>query len=478
MKNFTQKIITLFVTVFVMSSVLIAQSTHIISTSPYNIFYPAYLDVFPGDTIRFEYDGMSYPHTTTSTNIPLGAIPWDAELSFENSSFDIVLTVVGVYDYVCTPHIEMGMVGEITVLTDEVEHDIIGNWLVDSADMSIIAALDEETIEYIEMMAIFLTPEEFLEEFGFEMPTTDEEWAYLAENGIPFTMPNVEVGLYVISFSDNYMTFYTDDGPMMLSYEFTNDTTITILSPPEDFPFTEFNILNLSNTSLNLSSSGFIIDEDGVTEETTMVFYCSSIEELIFGCIDDLALNFNSDANIDDGSCEYPYLCASNELLLTMYDDEEDGWEGSQLVINGQEYSLDDGYMGVACINIADCYIFSTIEGDYMDEATWMLSNENEEVINEGGLPYNMNDVDNDLVCDELDNCSEVYNPDQLDTDNNQIGDACDYEDGLGIGETANDYINIVKMIDVLGQEHLVHKSGQILFYIYENGKVQKRLKH
>ena len=36
----------------------------------------------------------------------------------------------------------------------------------------------------------------------------------------------------------------------------------------------------------------------------------------------------NADANTEDGSCEYPYLCASNQLLLTMYAVEEDGWEG------------------------------------------------------------------------------------------------------------------------------------------------------
>jgi hypothetical protein len=107
----------------------------------------------------------------------------------------------------------------------------------------------------------------------------------------------------------------------------------TILSSPEYFPFNEFNIFNLSNTSLNISASGVI--PDGVIEETTIVFYCSSIPELIFGCTDDLALNFNSDVYIDDSSCVYTYLCALNVLLLKMYDDDDS--KGSQLVINGQE---------------------------------------------------------------------------------------------------------------------------------------------
>ncbi|GIR11769.1 MAG: hypothetical protein CM15mP23_03440 [Cryomorphaceae bacterium] len=32
---------------------------------------------------------------------------------------------------------------------------------------------------------------------------------------------------------------------------------------------------------------------------------CSNIPEYIAGCTDDNAINYNSDANIDDGSCEY-----------------------------------------------------------------------------------------------------------------------------------------------------------------------------
>ena len=36
---------------------------------------------------------------------------------------------------------------------------------------------------------------------------------------------------------------------------------------------------------------------------------------------------------------------------------------------------------------------------------------------------------------------------------------------------------NLLKMIDVLGREHIEHKEGMILFYIYENGKVIKRMK-
>ncbi|OGY79433.1 MAG: hypothetical protein A3B74_01175 [Candidatus Kerfeldbacteria bacterium RIFCSPHIGHO2_02_FULL_42_14] len=40
------------------------------------------------------------------------------------------------------------------------------------------------------------------------------------------------------------------------------------------------------------------------------------------------------------------------------------------------------------------------------------------------------NDVDNDKVCDSIDNCPNVANPDQNDRDGDRVGDACDTIDG------------------------------------------------
>ena len=87
-------------------------------------------------------------------------------------------------------------------------------------------------------------------------------------------------------------------------------------------------------------------------------------------------------------------------------------------------------------------------------------------------------DMDLDEVCDEEDNCIEVSNPDQVDSDNDGEGDACDYDDGIGIDEVEEETPILLKMIDVLGREHKEHKKGMLLFYIYENGKVKKRVIH
>lgn len=53
------------------------------------------------------------------------------------------------------------------------------------------------------------------------------------------------------------------------------------------------------------------------------------------------------------------------------------------------------------------------------------------------------NDIDNDSVCGNVDNCPTVYNPDQNDTNSNGIGDACDLC-GMVINESYNLTIDMV----------------------------------
>jgi plastocyanin len=75
-------------------------------------FNPNSLNVTVGDTIKWVNTAGS--HTTTSSNIPSGAATWDANLNSSTPTFLYKVTVAGTYDYVCTPHISMGMVGSFT----------------------------------------------------------------------------------------------------------------------------------------------------------------------------------------------------------------------------------------------------------------------------------------------------------------------------------------------------------------------------
>ena len=80
-----------------------------------------------------------------------------------------------------------------------------------------------------------------------------------------------------------------------------------------------------------------------------------------------------------------------------------------------------------------------------------------------------LNDIDIDGICDELDNCSDEFNPDQEDFDFDNIGDACD---GLNLEEKGITG-NLIKIIDLLGRDTYTGRS--ILLYIYDNGNIERK---
>lgn len=75
-------------------------------------FSPANLQVSVGDIVRWVW--TSGTHTTTSKSIPANARTWDSPLTTTIRSFDYTVTEAGTYQYVCTPHESVGMVGQFT----------------------------------------------------------------------------------------------------------------------------------------------------------------------------------------------------------------------------------------------------------------------------------------------------------------------------------------------------------------------------
>ena len=58
------------------------------------------------------------------------------------------------------------------------------------------------------------------------------------------------------------------------------------------------------------------------------------------------------------------------------------------------------------------------------------------------------------------------------------VCDEVDYDDGIGIQEVSDDHVTLIKMIDILGKTKKEHKNGTFLFYIYNNGTVEKIMKY
>ena len=85
----------------------------------YYEFVPASITIQLGDTLQWEPFAGLLPmmlHTITSDNIPSGAAPFDQVWQMPaDTFFQYIPQVAGLYQYVCTPHIPMGMIGEFTV---------------------------------------------------------------------------------------------------------------------------------------------------------------------------------------------------------------------------------------------------------------------------------------------------------------------------------------------------------------------------
>ena len=71
-----------------------------------------------GDTVQWlPLDIPMMMHTITSTNIPSGAASFDVIWQAPaDTFFQYVPQVTGLYEYMCTPHDTLGMVGSIIVL--------------------------------------------------------------------------------------------------------------------------------------------------------------------------------------------------------------------------------------------------------------------------------------------------------------------------------------------------------------------------
>lgn len=76
------------------------------------VYEPAYLNIAPGDTVRFIPTQPSHNAATIDGMIPARAQPFKSRI---NQPFEVVLTEPGAYGIKCSPHVAMGMVMLIEV---------------------------------------------------------------------------------------------------------------------------------------------------------------------------------------------------------------------------------------------------------------------------------------------------------------------------------------------------------------------------
>lgn len=79
-----------------------------------NYFDPVGLAVEPGTTVRFAIAAGAHSATAYENRIPAGATAFDSGV-ISSGSFEFTFETPGTYDYYCTPHRGVGMVGRIVV---------------------------------------------------------------------------------------------------------------------------------------------------------------------------------------------------------------------------------------------------------------------------------------------------------------------------------------------------------------------------
>ena len=114
-------------------------------------FLPANVTMDLGDTIEWrKLDDPTMTHTITSATIPNGAAAFDQVWQMPaDTFFQYIPTIAGTYDYVCTPHVSMDMVGQFvvndTLSVNELNQNAITLFPNPSADVIVVEGVDPNT---------------------------------------------------------------------------------------------------------------------------------------------------------------------------------------------------------------------------------------------------------------------------------------------------------------------------------------------
>jgi len=135
---------------------------------------------------------------------------------------------------------------------------IIGSWNGVSASFTV--EISSELLPFLQMM----DPYEFMDEFGVEMPTTEEEWDTLIEEGIS---QNESIEGLVFEFDGTNFSITEEGEVETTTYNFTTTTSFDV--DENSLEVESFDILTCTETELILSTE--IIDE-GENISITLTF--------------------------------------------------------------------------------------------------------------------------------------------------------------------------------------------------------------
>jgi len=78
-------------------------------------FVPAKVTIKAGEKVEWDNTGKAMHSVTANPPLPAGAKIFDSGFMMPGAKFTYAFTVPGTYHYVCLPHANSGMVGEVVV---------------------------------------------------------------------------------------------------------------------------------------------------------------------------------------------------------------------------------------------------------------------------------------------------------------------------------------------------------------------------
>jgi len=359
-------------------------------------------------------------HTITSNNIPTGAVPFDQVWQMPaDTFFQYIPQVAGLYEYVCTPHIPNGMIGEFTVTIgsapktfvpdDNFEQALINLGYDNILDDSVITA-NIVTITYLDVSNLNIADLTGIADFS----TCDS--LFCVSNQLTSLDVSNNNALITLHCSSNQLTNLDISGATSLTTLFAGENNLT-----------NINISN--NPNLIFLDCGWnqLISLDISNNTLLYYLYCGQNQLTTLDLSNNTVLgDFSCDHNsigtldISQNAVLEIFVCSYNQLT-------------SLDLRNGNNANLIIPSLGEGLSNNPDLYCIS-VDDTTFSNTYWTFAN---------GVIDSQHYFSN--------NCS-----------------------GTAIQEYSTNK-ELFKITDLLGRETKGTKN-ESLFYIYDNGTVEKRI--
>ena len=199
------------------------------------------------------------------------------------------------------------------------------------------------------------------------------------------------------------------------------------------------------------------------------------IQEIVIGCSDSLACNYDSLVNIDDGSCIFPDGCtdslacnyssiavcndgsccySSPSITITVAACDSYIWDGYHYTTSGTYFDIDTNACGCDSTIVLDLWLSYT-DSVFAIDTGYNSYNWNSQVLTSSGIYTEI--LTNTFGCDSIVtlNLTIINSTDILEINTKKR--------------------LIHKIINVLGKD-MPFKRNEPLFYIYDDGTVEKRI--